>query len=93
MLDALTFVLFNKPFRKINKLQLINSVNEKDRTVEIEFSTGSIEWKVICIKPMWRSTRTKNFLNCAAAASDQQKEGRECSETELQVIHSNRHPG
>ena len=52
VLDALTFVLFNKPFRKINKPQLINSVNEKDCTVEIEFSTGSIEWKVIRgIKP------------------------------------------
>ena len=36
MLDALTFVLFNKPFRKINKPQLANSSNEKDCLVEIE---------------------------------------------------------
>ena len=35
VLDALTFSLFNKPFRKINKPQLINSVNEKDCVVEI----------------------------------------------------------
>ena len=40
MLDALTFVLFNKPFRKINKLQLINTVNEKDCCVEIEFNVN-----------------------------------------------------
>ena len=36
MLDALTFALFNKPFRKINKGQLINTVNEKDCVVEID---------------------------------------------------------
>ena len=30
MLDALTFALFNKPFRKVNKSQLMNTVNEKD---------------------------------------------------------------
>ena len=38
ILDALTFSLYNKPFRKINKPQLVNSVNEKDCVVEIEFS-------------------------------------------------------
>ena len=37
VLDALTFVLFNKPFRKINKPQLVNSTNEKDCRVEIDF--------------------------------------------------------
>ena len=41
ILDALTFVLYNKPFRKINKPQHVNSVNEKDCLVEIEFSIGS----------------------------------------------------
>ena len=40
ILDALTFSLFNKPFRKINKPQLINSTNEKDCIVEIEFSVA-----------------------------------------------------
>ena len=47
VLDALTFSLFNKPFRKISKGQLVNTVNEKDCKVEVEFSTGSTEWKVI----------------------------------------------
>ena len=46
MLDALTFVLFNKPFRKINKPQLINSTNEKDCLVEIEFSVNSRDYLV-----------------------------------------------
>ena len=41
ILDALTFSLYNKPFRKINKPQLVNSVNEKDCVVEIEFSIGN----------------------------------------------------
>ena len=75
VLDALTFVLFNKPFRKINKPQLINSVNEKDCTVEIDFSTGSIEWKVIRgIKPnVFEIYKNGELLDRAAAASDQQK--------------------
>jgi DNA repair exonuclease SbcCD ATPase subunit len=40
MLDALTFVLFGKPFRSINKGQLVNTINGKDSVVEIEFDTG-----------------------------------------------------
>ena len=46
MLDALTFVLFNKPFRKINKPQLINTINEKDCLVEIEFSINNKDYLV-----------------------------------------------
>ncbi len=46
MLDALTFVLFNKPFRKINKPQLINTTNEKDCCVEVEFSVNSRDYLV-----------------------------------------------
>jgi len=46
MLDALTFVLFNKPFRKINKSQLINTVNEKDCVVEIEFDINNREYLI-----------------------------------------------
>jgi DNA repair exonuclease SbcCD ATPase subunit len=46
VLDALTFVLFNKPFRKINKPQLVNSVNEKDCLVEIEFSINNRKYFV-----------------------------------------------
>ena len=46
ILDALTFVLFNKPFRKINKPQLVNSVNEKNCLVEIEFSSNNRQYLV-----------------------------------------------
>ena len=75
VLDALTFVLFNKPFRKINKSQLINSVNEKDCTVEIEFTTNSIDWKVIRgIKPnVFEIYKNNELLDRNAAAADQQK--------------------
>ena len=75
VLDALTFVLFNKPFRKINKSQLINSVNEKDCTVEIEFTANSIDWKVIRgIKPnVFEIYKNNELLDRNAAAADQQK--------------------
>ena len=46
MLDALTFGLFNKPFRKINKPQLANTINEKDCLVEVEFSVNGKEYLV-----------------------------------------------
>ena len=46
ILDALCFVLFNKPYRKINKPQLINSVNEKNCVVEIDFKVGSRQYTV-----------------------------------------------
>ena len=47
MLDALSFVLYNKPFRKVNKPQLLNSINKKDLVVEIEFDIGSHMYKII----------------------------------------------
>ncbi len=46
MLDALTFVLFNKPFRKITKSQLINTTNEKGTLVEIEFDVNAKEYLI-----------------------------------------------
>ena len=46
VLDALTFGLFGKPFRKINKPQLVNSVNDGGLLVETEFSIGSKSYKV-----------------------------------------------
>ena len=46
MLDALTFALFNKPFRKINKSQLVNTTNERECVVEIEFSVNSREYLI-----------------------------------------------
>jgi DNA repair exonuclease SbcCD ATPase subunit len=51
-LDALCFGLFGKPFRKINKPQLINSINGKDCVVEIELSIGNKKYKIVRgIKP------------------------------------------
>ena len=47
MLDALTFGLFNKPFRKIKKSQLINTTNERDCMVEINFSVNSRDYIII----------------------------------------------
>ena len=44
VLDALTFVLFNKPFRKINKPQLVNTTNERECLVELEFSVNSRDY-------------------------------------------------
>ncbi len=46
MLDALTFVLFNKPFRKINKPQLVNTTNERECLVEIEFEINTRQYIV-----------------------------------------------
>ena len=75
VLDALTFSLFNKPFRKISKGQLVNTVNEKDSKVEVEFSTGSTEWKVIRgIKPnVFEIHRNGTVLDQFSSANDQQK--------------------
>ena len=47
MLDALCFSLFGKPFRKINIPQLINSVNQKGLMVEVNFTIGSTEYRVV----------------------------------------------
>ena len=51
-LDAITFGLFGKPFRNINKPQLVNSINDKDCVVEVEFSIASKQYKIVRgIKP------------------------------------------
>ena len=75
VLDALTFSLFNKPFRKITKSQLVNAANEKECEVEIEFTTSGFDWKIVRgIKPnrfeIWRDDE---LLDQNAAANDQQK--------------------
>ena len=75
VLDALTFSLFNKPFRKITKGQLVNTVNEKGCLVEIEFDVGTREYKVVRgIKPNTFEIWVDGvMLNQNAAAADQQK--------------------
>jgi len=47
VLDALCFGLFNRAFRKINKPQLVNSVNERGMLVEVEFTVGQREYKIV----------------------------------------------
>ena len=75
VLDALTFGLFSKPFRKINKPQLVNTTNEKDCKVEVEFAIGNIEWKVVRgIKPnIFEIYRNDTLLDQSSSAADQQK--------------------
>ena len=75
MLDALCFVLFNKPFRKISKGQLVNSINERETSVEIEFRIGATNYHVIRgIKPnVFEIHRNGNLLDQDAASKDQQK--------------------
>ncbi len=75
VLDALTFSLFGKPFRKINKPLLVNSINEKDCLAEIEFSIGKMDYKVVRgIKPNKFEIYCNGQLwNQEASAVDQQK--------------------
>ena len=74
MLDALTFALFGKSYRGVNKPQLINSVNEKECLVEIEFKIADTSWKVVRgIKPaIFQIYKNSELLNSDAAAKDQQ---------------------
>ncbi len=52
LLDALTFALYNKPFRKINKGQMVNSINRKECEVTVEFEIKGRTYKVVRgIKP------------------------------------------
>ena len=75
ILDALTFALYNRAFRKISRSQLINTVNERDTVVEIEFSILSKQYKIVRgVKPgifeIWVDGRMQDqFPN----AIDQQK--------------------
>ena len=75
LLDALTFSLFGKPYRKINKPQLLNTVNEKDCLVEVEFNIGNNSWKIVRgIKPnIFQIYKNGKSLDQHASANDQQK--------------------
>jgi DNA repair exonuclease SbcCD ATPase subunit len=75
ILDALTFVLFGKSFRGINKPQLINSTNEKDCLVELNFTIGTINYKVRRgIKPnIFEIYRNDSLIDQNSSAVDQQK--------------------
>tara|TARA_Y100000591_G_scaffold261187_1_gene233867 strand:- start:5695 stop:7407 length:1713 start_codon:yes stop_codon:yes gene_type:complete len=75
ILDALCFSLYGKAFRKINKPQLVNSVNEKGCLVTIEFSVNETQWKVERgIKPnVFKIYRDGKELDQKANVADQQK--------------------
>ncbi len=75
IIEAIIFALFNKSFRKVNKNQLINSINEKDCRVELEFSIGSKEYKIIRgLKPnIFEIYLDGQLLDQLAANTDQQK--------------------
>ena len=75
MLDALCFGLFGKPFRNINKPQLLNSINKKNLVVEVEFSVGGKDYKIVRgIKPnVFEIQVGGEVINQDAAARDYQK--------------------
>jgi DNA repair exonuclease SbcCD ATPase subunit len=74
ILDALTFVLFGKPFRKINKPNLVNAINEKNCVVEIEFEINNKQYKVVRgIKPtVFEIWCDGVFINKDSASKDYQ---------------------
>ena len=75
LIDAITFSLFGKPFKKINKGQLMNTVNEKDLMTEIEFSVGKTEWKIRRgMKPVvFEIYHNGKVINQDAKSTDYQK--------------------
>jgi DNA repair exonuclease SbcCD ATPase subunit len=75
ILDALTFGLFGKPFRKINKPQLVNTITQKNCLVEIEFSIGTVQYKIIRgLKPnVFEVYQNGNLLNQSAEMKDYQE--------------------
>ncbi len=75
LLDALSFALYSKPFRRINKPQLINSTNQKNTTVELEFEVSGINHKIIRgLKPnIFEIWKNGELLNQDAASADYQE--------------------
>ena len=74
ILDALSFALYGKPFRRINKPQLLNSINNKDLLVELDFRIGRDEYRVRRgIKPnIFEVYKNGNLLNQDGANRDYQ---------------------
>ena len=75
ILDALCFSLFGKPFRNVNKGQLVNSINGKGCLVEVEFEVNGKEYKIIRgIKPnVFEIWCDNEMINQDAASRDYQK--------------------
>ena len=74
-LDALTFSLFGKPFRKVNKGNVVNSINLKNCEVQIEFTISNKRYKIIRgVKPnVFEIYCEGNMVNQDAAAKDYQE--------------------
>ena len=75
MLDAISFALFGKPHRKISKNQLLNSINQKQAVVEVEFSIGKAQFRIVRgIKPnifeIWKDGK---MINQSSHAMEYQK--------------------
>lgn len=75
MLDAISFALFGKPHRRISKSQLVNSINQKQAMVEIEFTVGKAQFKIVRgIKPntfeIWKDG---NMINQSSHSLEYQK--------------------
>jgi len=85
MLDAITFALFGKPFRNINKPQLCNSINQKNMLVEVEFDVGSSSYKVV------RGMKPNVFeIYCNGAIINQDAASRDYQNTlEQQILKLN----
>ena len=75
ILDALCFALFGKPFRNINKGQLVNSINQKNCMVEIKFSVSNVEYRIRRgIKPnLFEIYQNDVLMNQDSANRDYQK--------------------
>lgn len=74
MLDAICFALYGKPFRKINKPQLLNSINQKNLEVEVEFDIGANKYMIKRgIKPnLFEIWKNGELINQDAASKDYQ---------------------
>tara|TARA_R110002153_G_scaffold2491_2_gene12252 strand:- start:498 stop:2222 length:1725 start_codon:yes stop_codon:yes gene_type:complete len=78
ILDALSFSLYGKPFRKINKKQLVNSINSKEAEVHVEFSISNANYKIIRHLNKYGTSRFEVYrddelINQDAAAKDYQE--------------------
>ena len=75
MLDAISFGLFGKPHRGINKPQLVNTINNKDCVVEVAFSIGSKDFKIVRgIKPnLFEIWTNGNMIDQSSHAKEYQK--------------------
>ena len=75
MLDAISFALFGKPHRKISKSQLVNSINQKQSLVEVQFSIGKAHFKIVRgIKPnIFEIWKDETMINQSSHALEYQK--------------------